>query len=814
MNQVVTLDELCRSDPRLERRLRRLSSPCRDVLPLLRSALIRSQADGVDRTGNSLMELSSLFGAHGLELADTAVRVRPWRPDWLDVSALHSVDMASARRKPRQGSRSVAADTFYTALTKRESYRTEALRAAVRCAVVAGEGDVVTCVLPTGSGKTDVFLAAALRARPRQSIIVVPTVSLALDLEVRIREMVGDSLPYAYVGSLSSEAKAEFRRRLRDGSQWLTVTSPEAACTALASPLEEAAMAGRLAIIAIDEAHIVSEWGDDFRNEFQSFAGLRRRLLSIAPEGSGPATLLLTGTLDQHGFDTLTRLFAGKQHVLVSQQVTRPEPEWWSAKCADEQEKKERLLEAVAHLPRPLLVYTSLHTSDRSTNITDVVGWLRDAGYRAVQAVGGSDGLARRQTALSGLRMAGPHDGDLDIVVATSAFGLGVDIHDVRAVIHVCVPESVHRLYQEVGRSGRDGNATVALSLWTEVDEKVADDMSTARMISSSLAWRRWKLLRLGTISGQTIKVDLSAAHDGVTYPYSDANRYWNIHTLLSMERVGMLEMQWPDPPEVTGDESEEEVAAKFAAQNMTATVKVLEGDLVNEDVFVKRFERGRARVRGANAASFESAMTLLDRPDACIADVIAEQYTFVDHEKRSVPVDAHCGGCPSCRRSSQPQNWVMTRSPHVSGGVHGGPVNLAGRVAASGLWCIHGQHHEGLALETLVRRLVSHGIARLVTDDPTHATTFRLGGDKPHWWETSRSFRDDGFRGCLVPSLVLADSIADDARLSEVLQKVTALPLAVIVTRDARIDPDDDRLQLFERFSPHVEIETFLRSI
>lgn len=814
MKRIVTLDELSRNDLRLERRLRRLPVLTRDVLSLLRSALIRSQADAVDCAGSTLLDLSLSFNAHGLDLAGTAVTAQPWRPDWLDVSFLRSVDSASALCEQRQGLRSVTADTFYTALTKRETYRTEALRAAIRCAVVAGEGEVVTSVLPTGSGKTDVFLTAALHSRPRQSLLIVPTVSLALDLEIRIREMIGDSLPYAYVGNLSREAKSEFRRRLRDGSQWLTVTSPEAACTSLSTPLEDAAAAGRLAIIAIDEAHIVSEWGDDFRNEFQSFAGLRRRLLDKSPAGSGPATLMLTGTLDQHGFDTLTRLFAGKRHVLVAQQITRPEPEWWSAKCTDEQEKKQRLLEAVARLPRPLLVYTSLHTSERSTNVGDVVGWLRDAGYRAVAAVGGSDGLAKRNAALNGLRMTGQQADDLDIVVATSAFGLGVDVPDIRAVIHVCVPESVNRLYQEVGRSGRDGNATVALSLWTQVDEDLANEMSSAKMISASLAWKRWERLRLGTINGKTVSVDLSSAHDGVTYLFSDANRYWNVHTLLSMERVGMLQMQWPDPPEVTGDESEEDIAAKFAAQNMVATIRVLQGDLVSEQVFTERFERGRAQVRGANAASFQSAMTLLSAPNACIAELVAERYSFVDHERRSVPVDANCGGCPRCRKSPPKTPWTTIRSPHVSGNIHGGTVNLADQIAVSGQWCVYVHEPNELALATLLRRLVTRGIVRLITDDPTYTNSILPGGDKLFWRETSNSLLRDGFGGCLVPSIVFADSIADDVRLSSLLQLIEELPFAVIVTRDDRIDPDDDRLNLFERFVPHFEIETFLRRI
>ena len=89
----------------------------------------------------------------------------------------------------------------------------------------------------------------------------------------------------------------------------------------------------------------------------------------------------------------------------------------------------------------------------------------------------------RRQKAVRGLRLVGDIAEDLDIVVATSAFGLGMDIPDVRGVIHLCVPESVDRLYQEVGRSGRDGKASVSMVLWTDSDAMVARGMAEARLI-------------------------------------------------------------------------------------------------------------------------------------------------------------------------------------------------------------------------------------------------------------------------------------------------------------------------------------------
>ena len=157
--------------------------------------------------------------------------------------------------------------------------------------------------------------------------------------------------------------------RFREGAQWLIISSPEAACTVLARPLEASAAEGRLDLLAIDEAHIVAEWGDAFRPAFQTLAGLRRRILSLAPDGRRPVTVMLTATLDDYGLEALRRLFPGDRELLVSAQVTRPEPSWWMSHCETEDDKRERFLEACRHLPRPLIVYTSLHTSERSTNV-------------------------------------------------------------------------------------------------------------------------------------------------------------------------------------------------------------------------------------------------------------------------------------------------------------------------------------------------------------------------------------------------------------------------------------------------------------
>ena len=193
---------------------------------------------------------------------------------------------AAAHRAPRRPNWQLAADRFYADAARRQDYLSPGQKASVRAVSAARSGDSVICVLPTGSGKTDVILARACPSRPRQSCLIVPTVALALDLEARIQGHHRRARQqFAYHGGLPAQKKTDLAQRLRDGVQWLIITSPEAACTALARPLEAAAAEGRLDLFAIDEAHIVAEWGDAFRPAFHTLAGLRRRLINRAPAG-------------------------------------------------------------------------------------------------------------------------------------------------------------------------------------------------------------------------------------------------------------------------------------------------------------------------------------------------------------------------------------------------------------------------------------------------------------------------------------------------------------------------------------------------
>ncbi len=260
----ITVDELRARDPRLDRRLGVRDASTADVAVMIRNGLVACNYAWLLVAGTPVGQWDpGIWAGHGLVYDGTTLRPVAWKPGWLDHYGTSTPDDAPSRKAPRRFDDDVPADPFYQHTMQHTFAKTVGQRDALRAVAVAGSGDTVICVLPTGSGKSDVVLARALRNRPRQAIIVVPTVSLAIDLEQRIQSLLADDRDrFAYFGAGNPSDKEKIRTGIAAGSQWLTIAAPEAACTSLTRPLTEAALRGTLDLIVIDEAHIGSEWGE------------------------------------------------------------------------------------------------------------------------------------------------------------------------------------------------------------------------------------------------------------------------------------------------------------------------------------------------------------------------------------------------------------------------------------------------------------------------------------------------------------------------------------------------------------------------
>ena len=487
------------------------------------------------------------------------VTARAWRPIWLQLPPSLGVDdEASGETAKREfGADDCEGDPFLRAIG-RSTYRSIGQRAAVRAALSTPAGATLVVALPTGEGKSMIFqlihavgfVGDGPKAKAGVTLVVVPTVALGVNHEEEAVKVCGLSRPLAYQGGANT-ANAIISERISEGLQGLCFVSPEAACHGLRSSLRKAANAGHLRAIVLDEAHLVDQWGTGFRTEFQELSGLRRELIALAPEGQQPRTLLLSATLTDNSLETLRALFGTEGSFESSAAVRlRPEPDSWVA-VSQEEERTERVLEALHHVPRPAALYV--------TQVEHAEAWHRrllEAGFGRVRMLHGETRREDREEIVSQWRQ-----GSLDVVIGTSAFGLGIDFAHARSVLHACVPETLDRFYQEVGRGGRDGRASLSLIVPAPSDFATAKAINRQQVISIKRGLERWAGMFSGkqALVGSQIAVRVDGS-PGTSEADIDMigmqNADWNLRTLALMARAGLVRLHGaPQPPlQLTGD--------------------------------------------------------------------------------------------------------------------------------------------------------------------------------------------------------------------------------------------------------------------
>ena len=556
----------------------------------------------------------------------STVRAVEWRPPWLAASVNAPVDacVRPTRRRPRED---CAGDPILSVL-ELSTYTSGAQRDAVRAVLCAQPGETIAICLPTGAGKSlCAFLPALLPMHGETgavgvSVIVVPTVALALDLEERMETSVGH--PIAYRPEEPAEAEA-IRTRCEAGVQGPLLVSPEALGGDLLASLRTAADRGSLRYFVVDEAHITLAWGDEFRPAFLRLAAVRQDLA-----GRGKAdfvTLLLSATLTDYHLRALTEMFAEKNRFrIVHAARLRPEPDFWMARASNKEERKAWIEEAICRVPRPAIVYTTKRDECEFWH-----GRFAEMGFRRLGKMTGATSDKERR------RLLREWNADrVDLVVATSAFGLGVDKGDVRTIIHAQLPESVDRFYQDVGRAGRDGNASLSLLVTTPDDWPKVARLGKPGFISTQLGVQRWSRMyqkRHVVDAGAGISlVNLQAGRE--VDMRGDHNRNWNMRTLQLLQRAGALEFV-SEP----GENSSRVAIQTRAVHHLepaywATTIANLREDLASNY---------------AGAGRFLARLGQMERE--CVSGLFADCYASPSFGLYAVKA---CGGCPWCRAAAR----------------------------------------------------------------------------------------------------------------------------------------------------------------
>ena len=317
-------------------------------------------------------------------------------------------------------------------------------------AALAGKDTLA--LLPTGGGKSLCFQVPAL-AMGGLCLVVSPLIALMKDQVSRLKKL---GVPARAI--ISTMSAAEIDNALESaalGKYAFLYVSPER----LASDLFLARLPRLpLCLIAVDEAHCISQWGYDFRPSYHNIGEVRK----LRPEV--PVLALTASATEAVAQDIMERL-AFKAPHLIRGSFQRPELTLWISKGED---KQGRLLRVLRHVPGTAIVYVrERRSTTRIATLLQQQG-VSAAAYHAGLASEERDRIQQQWT-----------DGTLRCMVATNAFGMGIDKADVRVVVHLEPPPDLESYYQEAGRAGRDGQPSFAFLLTGPGDRKKMEERFT-----------------------------------------------------------------------------------------------------------------------------------------------------------------------------------------------------------------------------------------------------------------------------------------------------------------------------------------------
>ena len=313
------------------------------------------------------------------------------------------------------------------------------------------EGRDALGVMPTGAGKSLTYQIPGI-VMPGLALVISPLVSLMHD---QVRGLVDAGVRGSYINSSFSPAvQAEIMRRARDGAYDLMYVAPER----LSDPAFRSFVMGmEVPLIAIDEAHCVSQWGQDFRPSYLEI--LEFIDAYGAARGARPPVIALTATATEEVRDDIVRLAGLTDPEVVVTGFDRPNLRF-SVEQMNPKAKRMRIASFVAaHRRESGIVYCATRRE-----VEETAAFLQEHGFSAAAYHAGLSPAERTENQKRFI------DDDALVMVATNAFGMGIDKSNVRYVIHNNMPKSLEAYYQEAGRAGRDGDPSECLLLWCDKD--------------------------------------------------------------------------------------------------------------------------------------------------------------------------------------------------------------------------------------------------------------------------------------------------------------------------------------------------------
>jgi ATP-dependent DNA helicase RecQ len=379
-------------------------------------------------------------------------------------------------------------------------------QADVISSVLAGRNTVV--VMPTGAGKSLCYQLPAVLL-PGVTVVVSPLIALMKD---QVEQLDARGVPATVINSTVSESeRMERMRRMRAGAYRLVYVAPERFRSAA---FLEALQATGVALLAVDEAHCISQWGHDFRPDYALLGQVRKKLRP-------PRTLALTATATPEVRADIIHSLLLKEPAVFVAGFDRPNLFLEVLPVSGDDDKRAACAARVAEGGSGL-VYCATRKAAESMHAA-----LRLRGHEPVLYHAGMEEIDRRRAQE---RFMSSRDG---VAIATNAFGMGIDKPDIRFVIHAHIPRAVEAYYQEIGRAGRDGEPAHALLLFNHADVFTQERMIEGNHPSEAVISDVWNAL----VAAGGFERGLHALAQGV-----GASEFEVSAALRILEREGLLE--------------------------------------------------------------------------------------------------------------------------------------------------------------------------------------------------------------------------------------------------------------------------------
>lgn len=401
-------------------------------------------------------------------------------------------------------------------------------------------GYTAMVAMSTGGGKSLITQTVSYQYDNGLTIIIVHTISLMLDQQRNASSIIKPDnkkeIMYYHSGCNVDELISALDKNLVR----MLFISPEALIKniRIQDSILKANSKGYLKNLVIDEAHIIIEWGASFRVDFQCLDSFKRLLVKDNPS---LRTYLLSATFSKKVVDNLKMFYGDDDRwIEIRLDALRKEPRFDIIKCNSYTEKHDRIKELVCKLPRPMIIY--VNSPDDAEKVQHE---LAKVGFDNTRIFTGKTKSIDRE------RIINEWISDkFDLMIATCAFGVGVDKKDVRTVIHSYIPSSADQYYQECGRGGRDGLPCLSVMLYTDDDIKATMSMTQKVLTVEKLCGRWFSMLnnRKTNIRLDSIVIDTSVKPnysdtDSFYVDVNNADITWNVYVILLLRRARMIEI-------------------------------------------------------------------------------------------------------------------------------------------------------------------------------------------------------------------------------------------------------------------------------